>query len=86
MDYKSFSAKELENLLRDEQKRFKKLVKEGRNVDMTRGRPSKEQLEIAMPMLKAAGTYNYSAETSDARNYGDLGGTKACASRRCLRN
>ena len=78
MDYKSFSAKELENLLRDEQKRFKKLVKEGRNVDMTRGRPSKEQLEIAMPMLKAAGTYNYSAETSDARNYGDLGGTKAC--------
>lgn len=78
MDYKSFSVKELENLLADEQKRFKKLVKEGRNVDMTRGRPSKEQLEIAMPMLKGAGSYNYSAEAADARNYGDLGGTKAC--------
>lgn len=47
-------------------------------MDMTRGRPSKEQLEIAMPMLKGAGSYNYSAEAADARNYGDLGGTKAC--------
>ena len=44
MDYKSFSVKELEALLHDEQKRFKKLIKEGRNVDMTRGRPAKEQL------------------------------------------
>ena len=78
MDYKSFSVKELEALLHDEQKRFKKLIKEGRNVDMTRGRPAKEQLEIAMPMLRNAGSYNYSAETADARNYGDLGGTKAC--------
>ena len=78
MDYKSFSVKELEALLHDEQKRFKKLIKEGRNVDMTRGRPAKEQLEIAMPMLRNAGSYNYSTESADARNYGDLGGTKAC--------
>ena len=56
MDYKSFSAKELENLLRDEQKRFKKPGKEGRNVEMTRVRPPKEQLELAMPSQKAART------------------------------
>ncbi len=78
MDYKSFSKPELEALLAEEQKRFKKYVKEGRNVDMTRGRPSKEQLEIAMPMLKDAANYDYSAEAADARNYGALGGTKAC--------
>ena len=78
MDYKSFSKKELEALLAEEQKRFKKLVKEGRSVDMTRGRPSKAQLEIAMPMLREAGTYDYAAEDVDARNYGALGGTKAC--------
>ena len=56
MDYKSFSVKELEALLHDEQKRFKKLIKEGRNVDMTRGRPAQEQLQIAMPMLRHAGS------------------------------
>lgn len=78
MDYKSYSRKELEEMLADERKRFKKLAKSGKPVDMTRGRPSKAQLEIAMPMLKEAGGYDYSAEDVDARNYGALGGTRAC--------
>lgn len=55
MDYKSFSKAELEEMLEQEQKKFKKLVKAGRSVDMTRGRPSKAQLEIAMPMLAGGG-------------------------------
>ena len=78
MDYKSFSRSELEKMLAEEQKKFKKLVKEGRSVDMTRGRPSKAQLEIAMPMLAGAAAYDYSSEEVDARNYGALAGTKAC--------
>lgn len=78
MDYKSFSKAELEEMLEQEQKKFKKLVKAGRSVDMTRGRPSKAQLEIAMPMLAGAGSYDYSSEDVDARNYGALSGTKAC--------
>ena len=78
MDYKSFSKAELEEMLEQEQKKFKKLVKAGRSVDMTRGRPSKAQLEIAMPMLAGAGSYDYSSEDVDARNYGALAGTKAC--------
>lgn len=78
MDYKSFSEKELKALLGEEQKMFAKYIKAGRNVDMTRGRPSKEQLEVAMPMLRDAGNYAYAAEDGDARNYGALGGTKAC--------
>ena len=78
MDYKLFSRSELEKMLAEEQKKFKKLVKEGRSVDMTRGRPSKAQLEIAMPMLAGAAAYDYSSEDVDARNYGALAGTKAC--------
>lgn len=77
MDYATYGKQELERLLEAEQKDFKKLQKKGNVVDITRGRPSKAQLEIAMPMLENAGKYDYSSETVDARNYGALGGTKA---------
>lgn len=77
MDYATYGRKALEAMLEDERKYFKKLQKKGCSVDMTRGRPSKEQLEIAMPMLENAGKYDYSTEAVDARNYGALGGTKA---------
>jgi DNA-binding transcriptional MocR family regulator len=76
MDYKLFSKDELAAMLADEQKKLKKLSKSGVSVDMTRGRPSKEQLKIAMPMLEAAATLNYELPGADARNYGDLAGTK----------
>lgn len=76
MDYKQFTKKELEDLLMLEQKSFKKLQKRGLAVDMTRGRPSKEQLLISMPMLENAASYNYDLPGSDARNYGGLGGIK----------
>ena len=51
MDYKALSKSELEELLKQEQKAYKKLQKADRHVDMTRGKPSKEQLDISMPML-----------------------------------
>ncbi|MEG1529129.1 MAG: aminotransferase class I/II-fold pyridoxal phosphate-dependent enzyme, partial [Clostridia bacterium] len=76
MDYKTLSLSDLKATLEDEQKSFKKLQKKAITVDMTRGRPSKEQLKIAMPMLENAGTYNYDLAGGDARNYGGLGGTK----------
>lgn len=76
MDYKAYSQTELEKMLEEERKEFKKLQKKGSPVDMTRGRPSKEQLKIAMPMLENAGGYNYEVAGGDARNYGALGGTK----------
>ncbi len=77
MDYAAFGKQELQDMLDIERKNYKKLQKKGSPVDMTRGRPSKEQLEIAMPMLIGTGDYNYSLESVDARNYGALGGTKA---------
>ncbi len=76
MDYKILSKNELELLLEEERKNFKKLAKRGITVDMTRGRPAKEQLEIAMPMLQNAATYNYALSSADARNYGEPAGIK----------
>lgn len=76
MDYKLLSRKDLEDALSAERKAMNKLQKKGLSVDMTRGRPSKQQLKIAMPMLENAGTYNYDLPASDARNYGGLGGIK----------
>lgn len=76
MDYKALTKNELEEMLKAEQKAFKKLQKRGLAVDMTRGKPAKAQLNIAMPMLENAASYNYDLSDNDARNYGGLGGIK----------
>ena len=57
MNYKDIAKEQLCEQLKTEQKAYKKLVKRGVSVDMTRGKPSSEQLEIAMPMLAHAGEY-----------------------------
>ena len=75
-DYSQMSKQELEQALCEQQKLYKKLQKQGVSVDITRGRPSKEQLDIAMPMLKNAGGYNYNMSGIDARNYGEPAGVK----------
>ncbi len=56
---------------------LEKCKNSGRQVDMTRGRPSKEQLEIGMRMLESAGELDYTYAGGDARNYGDLKGVPA---------
>lgn len=76
MDYGKFSIEEVENQLQEEQKAFKKLTKKGLQVDMTRGRPAKAQLDICMPMLEKAATYDYALKAGDARNYGQIQGVK----------
>ena len=63
-------------MLKNEQKTLSKFSKRGLAIDMSRGRPCKEQLDIAMPMLEDAAVYNYEQATSDARNYGFLGGIR----------
>lgn len=76
MNYKDVAKEQLDAMLKDEQKAYKKLVKRGKNVDMTRGKPSAEQLLIAMPMLENAGMYDYGMSGVDARNYGEPAGLK----------
>lgn len=76
MDYKQFSKAELQSMLKVEKKNFKKLQKQGVSVDMTRGRPSAEQLDIAMPMLKNLSSCSFDIGGVDARNYSAQGGIK----------
>ncbi|MCM1305939.1 MAG: aminotransferase class I/II-fold pyridoxal phosphate-dependent enzyme [Bacteroides sp.] len=73
--YQHLTSQQLQSAFEKELARYKELQGKGVNVDMTRGRPSKEQLEIAMPMLKDAGNCNYIANGLDARNYGEPAGT-----------
>lgn len=76
MDYKSLPKNQLEEMLKTELKAYKKLQKADRHVDMTRGKPSKEQLDIAMPLLENAAKCNYMMSGTDARNYGEPAGVK----------
>ena len=76
MDYSKVSVEELKSLLQQEQKELKKITKRGLVVDMTRGRPAKDQLEIAMPMLQRAGELDYALKAGDARNYGQPQGVR----------
>lgn len=56
----------------DAQKELDRLRALNKSVDMTRGRPSEVQLDIAVPMLK--GDYAFKYVGGDARNYGDIKG------------
>lgn len=73
---KNLTPEQLKVALEAEQKNYVNLIGYGVSVDMTRGRPSSDQLEIAMPMLAGAGRYNYLASGIDARNYGEPAGAK----------
>lgn len=76
MDYSQIEQNQLINLLKEERKAFKRLQKADMTVDMTRGRPEMAQLDISMPMLSNAGSFDYIVDGVDCRNYGGLQGIK----------
>ena len=76
MNYKTLPKNQLEEMLKQELKAYKKLQKADLHVDMTRGKPSKEQLDIAMPLLENAAKCNFMMSGIDARNYGEPAGVK----------
>ena len=52
------------------QQRYQEFVNEGLALDMTRGKPSKAQLDLSRPMITMLGeTDHYSDEGFDCRNY-----------------
>ncbi len=76
MNYKDKDHSQLEKELEAERKTYRKLAKKDVSVDMTRGRPCKEQLQIAMPMLENAAKCDFGMSGIDARNYGEPAGLK----------
>lgn len=77
INYGKLTAEQREQLFKEAQSEYEALKSKGISVDMTRGRPSKEQLQIAMPMLQNASSYNYATKVGDARNYGEPAGIKS---------
>jgi DNA-binding transcriptional MocR family regulator len=61
--------------LDDARAAYEKLQAEGMKLDLTRGKPSAEQLDLATPMLSLPGADDFrAADGTDIRNYGGLHG------------
>ena len=71
MDYRQLSKEELQQIFDLQKKEYDNLVSQGYSVDIARGKPCNEQLDIAMPMLSAEGIENM---PKSYRNYGMLDG------------
>lgn len=74
--YKELSREQLQAMKADLEKQFEEVKAKGLNLDMSRGKPSKKQLELAMDMLEELkSTDKLKCETGiDCRNYGLLDG------------
>lgn len=74
-EYKDMTKGELLEEKQKLQKRFEEYKAMGLSLDMSRGKPSKEQLDLSMDMLKPI---DYTENGVDLRNYGMLDGIPSC--------
>ncbi|MBQ2406478.1 MAG: aminotransferase [Lachnospiraceae bacterium] len=76
--YKDMSKEELNSLHTELKAQFEKLKAAGISLDMSRGKPGTDQLELSTPMLDVlTSTSTFKGEDNvDFRNYGILDGTK----------
>lgn len=76
MNLKSLSKKDLENLKIKLEAEYQKYLEQNLNLDMSRGKPCKAQLDLSNQLLESI---NYiSQENIDTRNYGVLDGISEC--------
>ena len=68
------SVEELRNTQNDLLKRYEKLRAEGLALNLTRGKPGPEQLDLATAMLSLPGEDYTSPNGTDCRNYGGVTG------------
>lgn len=76
--YQAMSKEELEQLKVELEAKYKEFQGKGLKLDMSRGKPSKEQLDLSMEMMDVlnSSTDLVSEEGTDCRNYGILEGIK----------
>ena len=74
--YRELSKEQLQAMKADLEQQFEEVKAKGLNLDMSRGKPSKQQLELAMDMLEELkSTDKLKSEAGvDCRNYGLLDG------------
>ena len=72
MEFQAMSREELSHIKEDLENRYHEVRKQGLNLNMARGKPSMEQLELSMPMLDTLNSRSkMTASTGeDCRNYG----------------
>jgi len=73
-EYRSLSQGELQAHQEELSKRYTAYKEQGLALDMTRGLPSKAQLELAGALLELPGKDGYQINGVDGRNYGGLDG------------
>jgi aspartate/methionine/tyrosine aminotransferase len=76
---KSYQEMDKEALLKEKEcleQQYKEICKKGLKLDMSRGKPSKEQLDLSMPMFDvlSSDTKLESRKGTDLRNYGVVDG------------
>jgi aspartate/methionine/tyrosine aminotransferase len=74
-DLNALPREELAPMLNELRARFETIQQAGLNLDLTRGKPCPEQLDLSNPMLTIVDGKNYRAlDGTDGRNYGGLDG------------
>ncbi len=77
--YLSMSAAELQAELESVKKEYEAIKAQGLSIDMSRGKPGADQLDISDGMLKVLDDGNFKSESGlDVRNYGMLDGIPEC--------
>jgi DNA-binding transcriptional MocR family regulator len=74
-DLKDLSTRELEKHRSELMRRYRAFQSRDLDIDMTRGKPCPEQLDLALGMLDCVNSRDFQAEDGiDCRNYGGLDG------------
>ena len=74
-DFQQLGLQELQENKQQLQVRYREFQSKNITLDMTRGKPCPQQLDLAMGLFDCADPNHYTAENgSDCRNYGGLDG------------
>ena len=73
--YVNLSKEELKKLYNNCQEEYNKLKEQAQKLDMSRGKPGADQLDLSMELINILAPDDYKAEDgSDCRNYGGIDG------------
>lgn len=80
MQYSKMKKEELEDLKSELKKQYDDVKSQNLKLNMARGKPSPEQLELSMDMLNSSISASdwISEDGTDVRNYGGLDGIPEC--------
>jgi len=77
MNLEKYTTKELEHLEKILEKKHKQFQESSFNLDLTRGKPSQEQLDLSDEIFNLTRNQIISEDNSDLRNYGGIDGIKS---------